>query len=108
MYFESQKISGLGKGRLYLSRIRTRMRLNLLTALPMANGTRFLNPLPLRLRCYDQEVFSVGSFNMVNVLGATRLNIRPLLIFFVMAETALSRSRLTLKSSLARAIMSVT
>ena len=60
------------------------------------------------LRSYDQEVFFEGLCNMVNVLGATLLNILPLFTFLVMAETILSRSRSMLKSCLARRMMSAT
>lgn len=56
----------------------------------------------------DQELFSDAESNIVNVLASTLLNMRPLLTFLVMAETMLSRSRSTLKSFLARAIISVT
>jgi len=45
---------------------------------------------------------------MAKVLGATRLNIRPLLTFLVRAETMLSPCKSTLKSCSARPIMWVT
>ncbi len=58
--------------------------------------------------CCDQLLFSEAESSSAKVFGATFLNIRPLLTFLVRAETMLSRSKSTLKSSLARAIISVT
>ena len=52
-----------------------------------------------------QEVFSDAS-KTSKVLGATLLNIRPLFIFLIMAETMLSLSMSTLKFSLARLMIS--
>lgn len=75
--------------------------------LPIVNGARFLKLPSLVQRFWYQGLFSEDESSMVKVFGATLLNIRPPLTFLVMAETMLSRCRSTLKSFLARVMISV-